>query len=99
MDEIAFCQLASISECNSTIQKRLIHIQSEDEVPVIFHTHGWSDFWIKCSERFPELWGDVKLLLLTFAMTYVAEQGFCQALHMRSKNCNRLDMKNIGETL
>jgi len=76
--EIAFCQLTSISECDSTIQERLIDIQSDDEAPVLFHTHGWSNFWIKCSERFPELRGKVKLLLLWFPTTYFPEQGFCQ---------------------
>jgi len=33
------------------------------------------------------------LLLLAFPATYVAEQGFNQALHMRNKYRNRLHMK------
>jgi len=62
----------------------LIDIQSDDEAHAIFQTYRWSDFSIKCSERFPELWGKVKLLLLAFPTTYFAEQGFCQVLHTRN---------------
>ena len=40
LGEILFRQLASISECDSTIQERLIDIQNDDEARVIFHTHG-----------------------------------------------------------
>jgi len=72
LGELRFCHLTSnysSSEWDSTIQERLTDIQSEDEATVtivhfiIFHAHRCSDFWIKCSEHFPELWGEVKLLL------------------------------------
>jgi len=73
-----FCQLTSISECDSTTRERFIDIQNDDEPRALFLSHGWSDFWIKCSERFPEIWVKVKLLLLmAFYTTYVAGQGFC----------------------
>jgi len=42
-----FCQLASISECDFTIKKRLIDIQSDDGACAIFHSHGWSTFGLK----------------------------------------------------
>jgi len=32
---------------HSTIQERLIDIQSEGEARAIFSAHGWSNFWIK----------------------------------------------------
>jgi len=48
MGETAFYQLTSISECDSTIQGRLIDIQSADEA-LLYFTHGWSNFWIKSS--------------------------------------------------
>ena len=75
----------SHNQRNTTIQKRLIGIQSDDEARAVFLTNEWFHFWIKCSERFPELWGKVKLLLLAFPTTYFAEQGFCQALHTRDE--------------
>jgi len=75
----------SHNQRNTTIQKRLIGIQSDDEARAVFLTNEWYHFWIKCSERFPELWGKVKLLLLAFPTTYFAEQGFCQALHTRDE--------------
>ena len=70
------------------------------EALVISHTHGWSNFGVKCIERFPELWGKVKLLLLGFPTTYFSEQGFCRKYctgHAR-KYRNRLAMNKIGET-
>jgi len=54
------------------------------------------NFWIKCSKRFPELWGKVKVLLLVFPTTYFAEQGFSQVLHIRNKYRNHLDMNKTG---
>jgi len=48
-------------------------------------------------ERFPEVLGKVKLmLLLKFPTKYVAEQGFNQVLHMRNKYRNILDVNNTG---
>jgi len=44
LSEIPFRQLTSISECHSTIQIRLIDIQSDDKARAIFHTRGWSEF-------------------------------------------------------
>jgi len=75
-------------------------IQSDDVAPVIFHARGRAKFWIKCNERFPELWGKVKLLvgLLAFPTTYFPEEGFCQMLHTRNKYRNRPDMNKVGET-
>jgi len=97
LGEMTFCHFTCISQCDSIIQERLTNIHSNDGARVIFHTHGWSDFWIKCSERIPELWGKVKLLLLAFPTTYFAEQGFCQVLHKCNKYRNLLDMsKTVG---
>jgi len=49
--------------------------QSDNEACAIFYYHGWSDIWIKCSERFPEVLGKVKLTLqLTFPTNCVPEQ-------------------------
>jgi len=76
----------------------VIDIQSDDEARAIFHTYGWSNFWIKCSERFPEFCGKVKLLLLTFTTTYFAEHIFCQVVHTRNKYRNRFDMNKPDET-
>jgi len=49
------------------IQERLIDFQSNDEARVIFHTHGWSKFWIKCSEGFLELWEKRSYYYLRFS--------------------------------
>jgi len=43
--------------------ERLIDFQNDHDARVIFYTHRWSVFWIKCSEHFPELWGKVKLFV------------------------------------
>jgi len=43
------------------IQYLFINYQS-DEACAIFYYHGWSDVLIKCSERFPEVLGKVKLI-------------------------------------
>jgi len=66
--------------------------------PPLYFTHGWSNFWINCSELFPELWRIVKLILLGFPTMYFPEQGFCQVLQTGNKYRNRFDMNKIGET-
>jgi len=68
-------------------------------VPYFINTDGKVlGFCIKCSERFPYVWGKVKLLLpLVLTPMYVAEQGFNQVLHMRNKYRNRFDInKTVG---
>jgi len=75
------------------VQKFFINFQSDGETRAIFYWHGCLDFWITYSERFPDVCGKVKqLLLLVFPTTYVSEQGFSQVLHMHSKYRNRLDI-------
>jgi len=59
LGEMPVCQLTRISECDFTIQKRLIQLQRDDEARVILYAHGWSKYWSKCSERYPELWAKV----------------------------------------
>jgi len=57
------------------IQELFTYYQNDDEVCAIFYYYGWSDVWIKCSERFPEVLGKVNLmLLLKFPTKYVPEQ-------------------------
>jgi len=57
------------------IQELFIDYQSDNEACALFYYHGWSDVWIKCSERFPEVLGKVKLVLLRkFPTKNVAEQ-------------------------
>jgi len=46
------------------IQERFIDYQSDNEACAIFYYHGWSDASIKCSERFPEVLGKVKIIVL-----------------------------------
>ena len=55
LDEISFCQLASISECDSTIQERLIDIQSDDEVRAIFHAHVFGSSAVSIFQNFEEM--------------------------------------------
>jgi len=50
----------------------------------------------KCIERFSEVWGNVKPLLLEFPTTCVAEQGCRQVLHTRNKYGNDLHMNKTG---
>ena len=86
------------SECDSAMQELLIDLQSDEEARAIINAHGWTAFWIECSDRFPELWAKVKLFLLAFPSTYIVEEGFSKVLYMRNKYRNRLDMDKTGGT-
>jgi len=99
LGEIPFYQLTSISECDSTIKKRHIDIQSDDEGRAIFHAYGWSNFGLSAVSIFRTLWKS-EVIITGFPTTYFAEQDFCQALHRRNSNKyrNRLDVNKTGET-
>jgi len=94
-----FWHLTVLSKCNSTIQKRLIETCSDDVARAIFNSYGWSDFWIKRSERFPEF----KEAIISTDIShdvYLAEKGFSQVLYVCNKYRNRLDMnKSEGNAL
>ena len=87
---------SNINECDSTLQEMLVDLQSDEEARAIFRAHGWAGFWIKCNNRFPELWEKVRLFILAFPTTYIAEKGFSEVLYMRNKYRNRLDMNMTG---
>ena len=78
------------------MQEMLIDLQSDEEARAIIRAHGWADFWIKCNNRFPELWEKVKLSVLAFPSTCIAEQGFSEVLYMRNEHGNRLNANMIG---
>jgi len=40
LTEIPFWQLTNVSECDYTMQERLIDIQSDDEARAILHSHN-----------------------------------------------------------
>jgi len=57
------------------VQELFIDFHSDDQARDIVYYHGWSDVWIKCTERFPDVSVKVELiLLLMFPTKYVAEQ-------------------------
>ena len=72
-----------VSKCDSAMQELPIDLQSKKEVRAIFNARGKADFWIKCSDRFPELQAKLKLLFLAFSSTYIVEQGFSKMLHIK----------------
>ena len=73
------------------MQEMLIDLQSDKEAREIFRVLGRAGFWIKCNNQFSELWEKVKLFILAFLTTYIAEQGVNEVLYMRNKYRNRLD--------
>ena len=70
------------------IQELFIDHQSDNEACAIFYYHGWSDGWIKCSERFPDVLGKVKLILLLQFPRNMLLSKFqpSRLLHMRNKS-------------
>ena len=54
---------SNINECDSIMQEMLINLQSVER------------FVDSCSNRFPEQWEKVKLFILVFPATYIAEPG------------------------
>ena len=90
---------SNINKSDSTMQEMLIDLQSNEEARAVLRAHGWAGFWIKCNNRFQQMWKKVKLLTLAFPTTYIAEQGFSEELYMRNKYRNTFGMNIIGGNL
>ncbi|CAL8342268.1 unnamed protein product [Arctogadus glacialis] len=77
-------------------QESIIDLQNNAEAMATFRTSVWRALWLTHGQRFPQLWERFHLLLLVFPTSYLAEQGFSQALHMQSKYRNPLDLVSSG---
>ena len=78
------------------MQEMLIDLQSDEEAQTTFRARESAGFWIKCNNKFPELWEKVKLFVLAFSTAYIAIQGFGEVLYMQNKCSNRLGMNMTG---
>ena len=79
---------SNVSSTPKATMKPVMHFMHTDGQ--IFEQRAVSVF-----RNFGEKWS-LKLLLLTFSTTHLAEQGFCQVLHMRNKYRDHRDMNKTG---
>jgi len=75
-----------------------IDLKHDCEALLVFKQVGYELAWIKLKDTtYPQLWQQVKLLLLSFPSTYLVEKGFSVVVQLLTKQRNRLDICNKGD--
>ncbi|VVC40229.1 HAT, C-terminal dimerisation domain [Cinara cedri] len=68
------------------------------ETRIVSKRVGYGFVWVKRKDTsYPQLWQEVKLLLLSFLSTYLTEKGFSLVVQLLTKHRNRLDISNVGD--
>lgn len=82
-------------EVDITLQESFIGLWNNTAAQVRFNCGGFQMLWGNedMHKNYPQLWKDVKLLLLTFPTSYLVGSGFSRMMHLLSKTWNRLDIK------
>ena len=67
---------ADANNTDPNLVEELIDLQNDFESKVLFKQIGYETFWPKEQDKYPHLWKEIKLLLLAFPSSYLAEKGF-----------------------
>ncbi|XP_050527962.1 protein FAM200A-like [Daktulosphaira vitifoliae] len=82
-----------VEDLEPHLQKEFIDLKHDCEAQLVFK-HVYEFAWIKLKDTYPQLWQQVKLLLLFFPSTYLVEKGFSVVVQLLTKQRNRLDICN-----
>jgi hypothetical protein len=89
--------LADAYNANQNLIEQLIDLQNDIEAQIQFQQTGYEAFWAKEQSKYPQLWQEVKLLLIAFPSSYMVERGFSAVLNLLTKQRNRLQICKRGD--
>jgi len=87
----------SVEDLEPHLQMEFIDLKHDCEAQLVFKQVGYELAWIKLKDTYPQLWQQVKLLLLSFPSTYLVEKRFSVVVQLLTKQRNRLDICNKGD--
>ncbi|XP_064108083.1 SCAN domain-containing protein 3-like [Macrobrachium nipponense] len=78
--------IADASEVDVTQQESFIELQNNTTAQARFKCGGHQKLWMNQDvfKKYPQLWNDVKLLLLAFPTSYLVETGFSWVMYLLS---------------
>ena len=88
---------ADTNNADPNLVEELIDLQNDFEGEVLFQQIGYKAFWPKEQVKYPHFWGKIKLLLLAFPSSYLAQKGFSSVLQLLTKQRNRLQIRKRGD--
>ena len=88
---------ADVTKAPFEIQEELIDIQNDEEAKAIYKDGRYDVLWAEMSDRYPGLWNDAKLLVLSFPTSYLVEKGFSAVTTILTKKRNRLCVVERGD--
>lgn len=89
--------LADVHNVDQNLLEELIDLQNDFEARVWFQQTGYEAFWAKEQNKYPQLWQQIKLLLLSFPSSYLVEKGFSVVMQLLTKQRNRLQISERGD--
>ncbi|KAL4135435.1 hypothetical protein QTP88_007044 [Uroleucon formosanum] len=87
----------SVEDLKPHLQMEFIDLKHDCEAQLVFKQVGYELAWIKLKDTYPQLWQQVKLLLLSFPSTYLVEKAFSVVVQLLTKQKNRLNICNKGD--
>jgi len=86
-----------ITQVPMNIQEDFIDLQNDAELRAIFNSSGYELMWFHACSKYPALWKDVKLLILSFPTSYLVEKGFSAVSTILTKKRNRMSITDRGD--
>ena len=83
-------------EVKISLQEDLTDLQN-DEAKTIFKVNRCDLLWCNVSEKYPVLWKEAMLLVLSFPTSCLVEKGFSAVSELLSKKHSRLSITERGD--
>lgn len=88
---------ADVQDIQRDLIEEITDLQHDYESITLFKVHGYAAFWPMVKNTYPNLWKEVKLLMLAFPTTYLVEKGFSAVVQLQTKQRNRLQISKKGD--
>ena len=92
-----FC--AEPTDVELELQEQFIDLQSDDESRLSFKEDRYDLFWCQVASKYPLLWKEAIMWVISFPTSYLVEKGFSAVTLMLSKQRNRLSITKRGNLL
>ena len=90
-----FC--AEPTDIELELQEQFIDLQSDDESRLSFKEDRYDLFWCQVASKYPLLWKEAIMWVISFPTSYLVEKGFSAVTLMLSKQRNRLSITKRGD--
>lgn len=79
------------------LQEHIIDLRNDEEAKIYFKAESYEYFWCKFMHRYPVLWEEAMMWILSFPTSYLVERGFSAVTYLLNKQRNRLSIEKRGD--